>query len=206
MQRAVARYVGSGFVLSRCTRCMFQPEYTKGQLCMRRSALLACLTLAVVGLFATPGAKADSIDQFTYTVGSSTYSWQLPSTQFVGDFELFSSFTLYDVAYSVDGSSHHGDFDFYTNSEGGGFDLYTPSGTVKINAFGDQLFTGFVFFPTFLTGTYSLVDYGKFSGGQSGSLTIAPVSKAPEPSTVVFLASGLLGLFLFSRMRKTATA
>jgi hypothetical protein len=176
---------------------------------MKRSVVVACLTLAVVGLFATAQAKADSIDQFTYTIGSSTYSWQLPSTSFPGwgNFNLGEFFTLNDVLYSVDGGpANHGDFDFYTDNAGGGFDLYTNSGTVKINAFGQELFSGPAFFPTFLTGTFPMLDIANNPSGQWGSLTIGPVSKAPEPSAVLFLVSGLLGLALVSRFRKTATA
>jgi hypothetical protein len=72
----------------------------------------------------------------------------------------------------------------------------------------EDLFTGSVSDPTFLTGTFD-AEYRPFSSAPEfpGTITIEPVdTTVPEPSTFAMMATGILGAIATLRSRKTMFA
>jgi hypothetical protein len=172
-------------------------------------ALVAALVLGSAGV-----AKADGIalDNFTYTVGGQTFQWQLPAspTPTADNASPPFGFILSNVSVTDKaGTTAIADIGFYANNSfidnGGGFDF--QFGDLYIDAFGDQLYSGFENSPTFILGTYKMTERGSIAGslesdnaGLPGKLVIssAPV---PEPSTLILLIVGSLGVLLMARRR-----
>jgi len=68
----------------------------------------------------------------------------------------------------------------------------------------EDLFTGSVSDPTFLTGTFN-AEYLAFAGSPffPGTITIEPIdTTAPEPSSLALLGTGILGLVAFTARRR----
>ena len=152
--------------------------------------------LMLLALLSANFAKADGIDQFTYTAGGNTFTWQLPASPSLPDDEVYPgvAFTIPDVLVSVNGGTAElGSFDFYSTLCSGGFDL-TFGDNVPANTIGQQLYTGWEGAPTFILGTFLETDYGLNDSGIPGTLVITNV---PEPASLLLLALGAL-LFIFT--------
>jgi len=165
---------------------------------MRRYLIASCLVLVVFGLFSATQAQADTIDNFTYQAGGNTFEWQLPSSPTVDTSFPGGSFDILNVLYSENGSPQNpADLSFFSNpgTPGfGGFFLADILQGISVVATGPQLYTGLESAPTFLTGTFSLID---ISGGNGipATLTIASV---PEPSSLMLLGTGMFALLGFA--------
>lgn len=94
---------------------------------------------------------------------------------------------------------------FFAENAGGAFAFDSPAGNLAFA--GAQLFSGTVDAPSFVVGTYSLVDY--YTGGGSFTLTIGDVVTAvPEPASWAMMIAGfgLVGGALRRTGRAPATA
>lgn len=164
---------------------------------MLRRVLVSSLLVVLVGLVSATCAKADDI--FTYSINGNTYSWQLPSTLTISSPNMAVSgqfFELDSVAVTENGTTSATDIlDFFSSSQGGGFEL---SDSVLLNEFGQnnqQLYTGSEGSPTFLPGTYTLLDAtatGTLTG-LTGTLVITSTG-VPEPSSLPLIVIGFVGL------------
>ena len=183
---------------------------------MRRLSLYAALAVLSCAFVSPRQSRADGVDDFTLTDGlGNTITWQLPAspTRFKGkplgmSFVVFASATINGIAgdtIEVSFSNQNvggGLFARQLGTQAPGAVLAIGSGAV-IGQSAPQFYSGPETAPTFLTGSFSfagLTDIGDSSdfnteGFTSGTLTITPdVTLAPEPSTLVLLAAGLLGM------------
>lgn len=138
-----------------------------------RSALVFAFSTVAVAL-----AHADTFTAINTPYGDITATIASSPTP-----ALFTPtyFEVNSVPVVVDGTTLSETVDFYTTAAGGGAG---GSGTI---VGGPQLFSGTTADPTFLTGTFPL---------QGFDLTISnpSVSAVPEPSSLLLLGTGALGL------------
>lgn len=172
---------------------------------MKRSLIYGGLLIAGLLLVAIGPVRADGLDTFTYTSQGNTLVWQLPASPTPVYFNSADDhFTVIATSFSVDGFKVNfpAVVDFFGSSNSGGFDFELGI-FMLANTVGDPLFTGSLNLPTFVPGTYSLTDYAFSSTGVPGSLTITSSTSVPEPSPLLLLACGLLGLMAITTLRRT---
>jgi len=168
---------------------------------MLRRVSTLCFFVALFGLLSASRVKAD--DLFTYTLGSNTFTWDLPGSPTLtsADVTPGNSFFISGVQYWENGALQGtGTFDFYNGnpSVGGGFDLMVGS-SGPLNEYGVQLYSGSEGTPTFLLGTFTLNHLSP--DGPAGTLTIASITAVPEPSGLLLIGTGALGLIGFARKK-----
>jgi hypothetical protein len=161
-----------------------------------RSSFVLLAALLVVPFV----AHADQQDLFSGTDGTNTYSFILPASP-TPDFVIGDAFEIEDVAFTFDGTTTPGmDVTFFPTSGAGGLNLANPAnGSVLLPLdFGPQLFTDPASAPTFILGSYTF-DASPYD------LTISaiPPSGTPEPSGLLLLGSGLIGIFGVARRKFT---
>lgn len=163
-----------------------------------RNAALAVLMLSA-------GVANAGLYEFKLT-GDYSATWQLDSTV-VPDIDAPDiGFVLWDVEGSFPGSLFDAtDLYFYSTAQGGGLEIEDFWGELTLLvAYGEQLYTGPEFAPTFKLGTFGL---SGFDGIGSYSLTITDLDAAPEPAPVPEPATaamllGGLGLLYATRKRR----
>ena len=160
--------------------------------------------VSVVALLFSAGAAHAGLYQFNLT-GDYTASWQMDSTIEPDAAVEGIGFVKFGVEGSFPGTLLGlADLYFYNAEQNGGFEIYDfYNDFTLVVVDGPQLYSGSELMPTFLLGTFNLVD----SGGGLGSYTLTvtdldagPVD-VPEPATAAMLIGGL-GLLAAARKRR----
>jgi len=188
-----------------------------------RKALFTLALLASAFTLLPLTAHADAIDRFTFSFvtppgyESGDLTIDLPASPPPSPFngELCNNECFFVIGQSGPGLSTY-IFDFSQPAPGStdvAFAIYSeyPFGPPPVERAylrffaSEDLFTGSLSSPTFLTGTLD-AEYMPFSGSPefAGTITIEPVdTTVPEPSTFAMMATGILGAITTLRSRKT---
>ena len=171
---------------------------------MKRSLIYSGLLVACLLLVAIGPVRADTLDTFTYTSGGATFVWQLPASPTPLYFNTGDDhFTVELDTFTLDGIdlTESSILDFFGSGNLGGFE-FTATPFLLAQTTGDPLFTGALGTPTFAPGTYSLTDFAFSDSGVPGTLVITSPAAVPEPSGLLLFACGMLGLIVFTTLRK----
>ena len=165
----------------------------------------AIIVFALTLLSACP-LRADGTDNYIYRADGNTFTWQLPANP-----NPNSSSPMYDtfsnLALTENGTTITATLDFYSNIDGGGFDIWAGSSADQgplVDAYGQQLYWGPIGFPTMLTGNFFFWD---FAGNDNNPCEppyggMLQVSAVPEPSAMLLLLVGLVTALGISALRK----
>jgi hypothetical protein len=164
---------------------------------MRFSNVLGCLAVSALLSFSAAPANAEL---YTFAVdlkGGPDFSFTLdksPTPDFVN---LGSGFSIYDVTTTIGTFS---EIFFYAPIAGNGFTIMDGEVPFLDSSSEQLLYQGPEDAPTFLTGTYVLLNF--FGDAEIGSVTIS--AAVPEASTWAMMILGFAGVGLMTyRRRKT---
>lgn len=145
----------------------------------------------LVSLIIPVAAYANPItDVFTLSYNNQQLTVDLPANPTPTSYGPGYNFTVSGTALLSSGQTCADGLEFYTYPlGGGGFADSCILGLAPYTDQGVQLFTGSVTDPTFIPGIYDFT-----AGGDPGVLTITQVTPTPEPSSLILLGTGVLGV------------
>jgi hypothetical protein len=171
---------------------------------MRLSNLVSYLAvIALMGMVAPAANAATYLFSLDYTNSASAdFSFELDSSPSV---TVYDAYTFYVT--NVLNTSANNPFPvlaFYTGVVAGGLAAATDpdNGIIYFSYGSEQLFTGPLASPTFLTGSFTLTDYN--SGVEVGTLEIS--AAVPEPSTWAMMLLGFAGIGYLTLRRRNQVA
>jgi hypothetical protein len=151
--------------------------------------LAKALSLLAIAITATT-AKADS---FKLTGDGDTYTFSIASSPSV--IEIPFGFEITGVTVTDDGvATPNSTLTFFDTAFGGGLNIQPNTNTLVFDS--DQLYSGTNASPTFLLGTFKLVDDidgSKFKLVIKDDAPSDPPSSVPEPASLALFATGALG-------------
>jgi len=158
----------------------------------RCGVFLACAFVLTLMLASVPAQAMSTTHFFWDSISGDDLEFDLP-TMPMPDFTDPYSFAIYYVPVSVNGGGPYTahSIDFFTDALDGGFDVLDLY-PYALQRFGPQLFSGPNTAPTFVDGDYELADSP--GGDAVGTLHITSAEAIPEPSTIVLMGLGLVGL------------
>jgi hypothetical protein len=174
-----------------------------------KQVVLRAFLLVALATPASVAAKADTLD-FSITGHGTDITFSLPSSPTPSSVSFINGdFAIDNVVLDVNGVDQTDNLLFYLGGIFGGGAQTSPSSLFDL--FGAQLFTGSLNDPTFKTGDFTLTTEAGFEGfcnQSSYNLDITdqgPPSVAPEPSSVLLLATGVLALLAMAVVKRNAS-
>lgn len=168
-----------------------------------KQVILRAFVLVALVATASVAAKADTYD-FSLTGQGTDITFSLPSSPTPSSFSILGGdFELNNVAMDVNGTNEVENLFFYVGGIFGG-GAQAPS---VFNLYGPQLFTGFIWDPTFKLGDFTLTTSEGFQGWcDQGSynldITDPGPTVTPEPESLMLLATGLLALLAMAAVKR----